>query len=148
MMDWMEWLHAVPFAALPVAYAVELIQFACSCIGTPLSLRGTWESWVDRKLIIEGGPNGPILYAARRNFREEVLRLLMHLAFLYNGWILITYAPPAPDLMVTDDRIFQLIVTRLTCAFVIIVLSLKSWSDLKDRRYLRHLADIDPAAAR
>jgi len=143
----MDWLHATPLAMLPMAYAVELFQFACSCIGTPLSLRGTWEAWIDRRFIKEGGINGLTLYAAKRNFREEVQRLVAHLAFLFNGWVLITTAPPAPGL-VLDDRMFQLVVTRLTCTFVILVLTAKSYSDLKDRRHLRAMADIDRALSR
>jgi hypothetical protein len=134
-----EWFHSVPLAWLPNAYAIELVQIVLSCIGVPLSLIGTWDAWIDRRIVHDSGYNGTRLFAARRNLREEVQRMMMHLALLYNGTVLIRFSPPDPGLVLSEDRLFQMIVTRLTTTFVIAVLSYKSYRDLRDRYDMRRL---------
>lgn len=132
-----EWFHAAAFPFLPYAYPIELLQILMSCVGLPMSIVGVREAWLDLDVVRRNGVNGTRLYTAKRNIFEEWARLAMHLALFINGCILITYPPPEPGLVLTVDRLFQLLVTRLTTTFVIAVLTYKSYRDLSDRRQIR-----------
>jgi hypothetical protein len=134
-----EWLETV----LPRAYPIEIAQLMAALIGVPSSIFGTFDALQDyrvvRRLVREGLLHNADdrLFVARRNLKEEFIRLVIHVMFLVNGVVSITHAPPSPGVDVSDERYFQLYFTRTSMAIASILLMVKSLADNRDRRHLR-----------
>lgn len=123
----------------PYAYPIEIAQLVFATAGVYYSIRGTYDAWQDVQYVKRSGMNGARAFVARRNLFEEAIRLVVHILMFGNGLIIVTYPPPEPGLVLPADRYFQLMVTRWVLTLTSILLTAKSFQDVRDRRYVRDI---------
>jgi hypothetical protein len=124
---------------LPHAYTVELIHLCMATIGFCASAFGTIDSVRDLAALREDGVNGHREFSARQNIFEELVRLAVLGLLMYSGFISVFNPPPSPDVLVTDARYYQLVVSRSVDTVVCFLLMVKSVRDLLYRDELRKM---------
>lgn len=123
---------------LPNAYPIELAQMLVAVVGVYYSTRGIIEAWRDLQFLEVSGLNGARSFVASRNIFEETVRLIIHLLLLFNGIIVVLY-PPGPGLVLPADRYFQMMVTRWVTTLTGLLLTAKSYRDVRDRARVRDI---------